>query len=167
MLSSSIIHETLNTPLTWQSNLNLSKGSILGLSHSVMNVLSFRPCTHHSSHSNVFFVGASTHPGTGVPIVLAGAKITSEQILTQLGMEIPWSKDGNVEGLLDREDLGRGKGEKDIDRIQTRPLLSNIHIALLAFLVLMLAIIFQSLGSQDGRGWRIDVNGNGRGKYRA
>jgi phytoene desaturase (3,4-didehydrolycopene-forming) len=27
-------------------------------------------------------VGTSTHPGTGVPIVLAGAKVTASQILS-------------------------------------------------------------------------------------
>lgn len=41
--------------------------------------------------SGLYFVGASTHPGTGVPVCLAGAKITTEQILDDLKVEKPWS----------------------------------------------------------------------------
>lgn len=59
-------------------------------------MLSFRPKTRHFSIRNVYFVGASTHPGTGVPICLAGARITSEQILGDLDMEFPWPQFGTV-----------------------------------------------------------------------
>lgn len=89
-LSSAISHEIINTPKTWQSLFNLDKGAILGLSHSFFNVLSFRPSTAHSSITGLFFVGASTHPGTGVPICLAGSKITAEQVLDRFGVSYPW-----------------------------------------------------------------------------
>ncbi|TVY55614.1 Phytoene desaturase, partial [Lachnellula suecica] len=69
-----ITNEITNDPTTWESTFNLDKGSILGLSHSFFNVLAFRPQTRCQSVKGVYFVGASTHPGTGVPIVLAGAK---------------------------------------------------------------------------------------------
>ena len=86
-----IAHEMLNTPATWKEKFNLDKGAILGLSHSFFNVLAFRPNTKHDTISALYFVGASTHPGTGVPIVLAGSKITSDQILDDYGMMKPWS----------------------------------------------------------------------------
>ena len=85
-----VVKEIVNEPYTWESKFNLDKGAILGLSHSFFNVLSFRPGTKHGSYRNLYFVGASTHPGTGVPIVLAGSKITTEQILNDLGMAKPW-----------------------------------------------------------------------------
>ncbi|MCJ1358232.1 MAG: hypothetical protein MMC33_008231 [Icmadophila ericetorum] len=91
-LDSHIIHESVNTPLTWKSAFNLDRGAILGLSHSFFNVLAFRPRTRHVAYKSCYFVGASTHPGTGVPICLAGSKITSEQILGDLGMSVPWKK---------------------------------------------------------------------------
>lgn len=90
-LKSHIVNEYINTPATWKTRFNLDKGAILGLSHSFFNVLSFRPNTKHESISDLYFVGASTHPGTGVPIVLAGSKITSDQILDDYGMIKPWS----------------------------------------------------------------------------
>ncbi|KAH6697530.1 phytoene dehydrogenase [Plectosphaerella plurivora] len=86
-----ITNEIVNTPLTWEDKFNLDKGAILGLSHSVPNVLAFRPRTRAEGLKNAYFVGASTHPGTGVPIVLAGAKITTEQILEDQRVGIPWT----------------------------------------------------------------------------
>ncbi|KAL2673815.1 hypothetical protein Neosp_012259 [[Neocosmospora] mangrovei] len=93
-LSPLIQHEIINTPYTWKDKFNLDKGAILGLSHSFFNVLSFRPGTQHSQFKNLYFVGASTHPGTGVPICIAGSKIVAEQILQDAGFsdgEIPWN----------------------------------------------------------------------------
>ncbi|KAH9883206.1 hypothetical protein F4778DRAFT_788828 [Xylariomycetidae sp. FL2044] len=55
------------------------------------NVLSFRPGTRARGFRAAYFVGASTHPGTGVPIVLAGAKVTAEQILADLKIAAPWA----------------------------------------------------------------------------
>lgn len=104
-LSSAISHEIINTPKTWQSLFNLDKGAILGLSHSFFNVLSFRPSTAHASIADLFFVGASTHPGTGVPICLAGSKITTEQVLDRFGVSYPWRVRDNKQVLplpLDR-----------------------------------------------------------------
>ena len=76
-----IAHEIINNPQTWESKFNLDRGAILGLSHNFFNVLSFRPRWNHESLKNVWFVGASTHPGTGVPIVLAGGKMISDEII--------------------------------------------------------------------------------------
>jgi phytoene desaturase (3,4-didehydrolycopene-forming) len=89
-LNKFIVHEMVNDPFTWESKFNLDKGSILGLSHSFFNVLKFRPSTKARAFNNAYFVGASTHPGTGVPIVLAGAKLTTEQILKDCEMEPSW-----------------------------------------------------------------------------
>ncbi|KAG0182063.1 hypothetical protein DFQ29_005904 [Apophysomyces sp. BC1021] len=76
-----IEHEIVNDPTVWQSKFNLWRGSVLGLSHNILQVLWFRPSTKDSTgrFDNLFFVGASTHPGTGVPIVLAGSKLTADQ----------------------------------------------------------------------------------------
>lgn len=106
-LSSAISHEIINTPKTWQSLFNLDKGAILGLSHSFFNVLSFRPSTAHASIADLFFVGASTHPGTGVPICLAGSKITTEQVLDRFGVSYPWRVRDNKQVVLPFRELDR------------------------------------------------------------
>jgi len=107
-LQDSIAHEIVNTPLTWENKFNLDKGAILGLSHNFFNVLWFRPKTKAPELESTYFVGASTHPGTGVPIVLAGAKITAEQILGDLGLPAPWNQDGKkARGLSEAMDSRR------------------------------------------------------------
>ncbi|KAF2757285.1 phytoene desaturase [Pseudovirgaria hyperparasitica] len=118
-----IATETTNTPPTWQAAFNLDKGAILGLSHSFFNVLSFRPSTKHSRIKNLYFVGASTHPGTGVPIVLAGAKIVSEQILADSGAEVPWTRGGAV--------TKKRRGRSDLDQVQGAGQYSWAQIAII------------------------------------
>ncbi|KAJ5757146.1 Phytoene desaturase [Penicillium nucicola] len=75
-LRDSLVLESVETPMTWQSKFNLDRGAILGLSHSFFNVLSFRPKVRHDI-KGLYFVGASTHPGAGVPVALCGAKIVN------------------------------------------------------------------------------------------
>jgi phytoene desaturase (3,4-didehydrolycopene-forming) len=114
-LQAHITNEIINTPASWKERFNLDKGAILGLSHSFFNVLSFRPETKHCDINSLYFVGASTHPGTGVPIVLAGSKITTGQILDDLGMVKPWSPgfhSKKVVSMLDKE----GKVPLDLTR---------------------------------------------------
>lgn len=77
--------EVINDPRTWQTKFNLWKGSILGMSHSIPQVLHYRPSIRCNEFKNLYFVGASVHPGTGVPIVLCGAKLAEKQILEDYG----------------------------------------------------------------------------------
>ncbi|KAI1628787.1 phytoene dehydrogenase [Exophiala viscosa] len=107
-IASHVVDEDINTPATWKEKFNLDKGAILGLSHSFFNVLSFRPRTKHDEISNLYFVGASTHPGTGVPIVLAGSKLTTGQILDDLRLPRPWTAGGHKRRIVSSLDkLGR------------------------------------------------------------
>ncbi|KAI1764887.1 phytoene desaturase [Hypoxylon sp. FL1150] len=110
-----ITHESINSPTTWEARFNLDRGSILGLGHGFFNVLAFRPRTRAEGIRGVYFVGASTHPGTGVPIVLAGARLTSEQVLDDLGMQVPWR--GRPSRVLD-QGVPQNKETSELDRIR-------------------------------------------------
>ncbi|OCL14263.1 phytoene dehydrogenase [Glonium stellatum] len=145
-----IVHESVNTPQTWQSMFNLDKGAILGLSHSFFNVLSFRPKTKHPDIKSLYFVGASTHPGTGVPICLAGSKIVAEQILEDWGINVPWSKD---------ELAGRGAREKAaIDQVHVLPLFSWFHLGILALILSGWIFWTREGGSWDWNLWAFGGN---------
>jgi len=74
------------TPLTWQKQFNLVKGAAFGLSHNFWQVGYLRPQNRHAQYKNMYFAGASTHPGTGLPIVLLSARLTTERILKERGM---------------------------------------------------------------------------------
>jgi phytoene desaturase (3,4-didehydrolycopene-forming) len=76
-LRTSILRESVETPISWKAKLNLDRGVILGLSRSFFNVLSFQPKIKHPDIPGLYFVGTSTHPGTGVPVALMSAKVAS------------------------------------------------------------------------------------------
>jgi phytoene desaturase len=82
-LSSKIIFEETVGPLDYLNSMNLAKGSAFGLSHNFTQVGYLRPHNRHSRYKNLYFVGASTHPGTGVPIVLISARLVMERILSE------------------------------------------------------------------------------------
>ena len=70
----------------WQTLYNLAKGAAFGLSHNFTQVGYLRPRNRHARLHNVYFAGASTHPGTGLPIVLLSARLTTERILNDAGV---------------------------------------------------------------------------------
>ncbi|TIA45518.1 phytoene desaturase [Aureobasidium pullulans] len=154
-----IVHEIANDPMTWRESFNLDRGAILGLSHSFFNVLSFRPSTRArrggwldgrlgggilgrvgellfsgGSIERLYMVGASAHPGTGVPIVLAGGRLVAEQICQDFGMNIPWPT-----GSQEKQRTGA------LDQVQNSFAIEWVVYMLLAFLVLALGMF---LGKQ-------------------
>ncbi len=69
-------------PKTWKKTCNVTRGSVFGsLGHTIFQMGYFRPHNQHKKYRNLYFAGGSTHPGNGVPLVLLGAKLTSERIL--------------------------------------------------------------------------------------
>jgi phytoene desaturase len=69
----------------WGKMLNLYRGSGLGLAHGMNQVGAFRPQNKDKKLSNVYYVGASTVPGTGLPMVIIGSKLVLERILEDYG----------------------------------------------------------------------------------
>jgi phytoene desaturase len=75
-----IVYEAKWGPPQYRDALNLEKGAAFGLSHQFTQVGYLRPRNRHPRYSNLYFVGASTHPGTGLPIVLMSARLVVERI---------------------------------------------------------------------------------------
>ena len=72
-------------PQDWQERYNMPFGSTHGLSHKLTQMAYLRPHNRHSRYHNLYFVGASTHPGTGVPTVLVSAGLVARRILEDAG----------------------------------------------------------------------------------
>ncbi len=71
-------------PASWERQCNITKGSVFGsLSHSILQMGYFRPHNRHDKYHNLYFVGGSTHPGSGVPMVLLSAKLVTDRILSE------------------------------------------------------------------------------------
>jgi phytoene desaturase len=80
-LAAHIKFEVNFTPLSWQNRYNLVRGATHGLSHTLTQMAYFRPANRHPRLHNVYFVGASTHPGTGVPTALISGRLTAERLV--------------------------------------------------------------------------------------
>jgi len=88
-LDEHIKFEVSYTPRGWQSRYNLTQGSALGLGHNLTQMGYLRPQNRHARYRNLYFVGASTHPGSGVATVLISARLTTERILQDAGVPQP------------------------------------------------------------------------------
>jgi phytoene desaturase len=75
-----VVFEKVRTPLDWESEYNLEEGAAFGLGHGILQVGYFRPPMVSKSVGGLYFVGASTRPGTGVPLVTIGARLVAERI---------------------------------------------------------------------------------------
>jgi phytoene desaturase len=84
-LEEHIKFELSYTPPYWQKHYNLMKGSTHGLSHNLSQLGYFRPRNRHPAYHNLYFVGASTHPGTGVPTAMVSARLAARRIMDDLG----------------------------------------------------------------------------------
>ena len=85
-LDKHIKFEVSFNPLSWRKRYNLMKGSTHGLSHNLTQLGYLRPHNRHPRYPNLYFVGASTHPGTGVPTALVSARLVAERITEELGI---------------------------------------------------------------------------------
>jgi len=82
-----IVSRTIYTPADWQEQFNLHRGSGLGLSHKMLQIGGFRPKNYDERFRNVFYAGASTIPGTGLPMVVISSRLAAERIVKFTGNE--------------------------------------------------------------------------------
>jgi phytoene desaturase len=69
-----VISSHVMTPQDFQDRLLSYKGAAFGLEPLLLQSAWFRPHNRSEDVENLFMVGASTHPGAGVPGVLMSAK---------------------------------------------------------------------------------------------
>lgn len=84
-LKKHIVSQTVMTPVEWGDAFNLYKGSGLGLGHDLNQIGGFRPKNYDEVFKNVFYVGASTVPGTGLPMAVISSKLVVERITKAYG----------------------------------------------------------------------------------
>jgi len=84
-IQSNILTKKILAPDDWEKMLNLYRGSGLGLAHDLGQVGAFRPKNKDEKFSNLYYVGASTTPGTGLPMVVISSKLIMERIENDFG----------------------------------------------------------------------------------
>ena len=76
-----IVTETHFTPPEFASRFNAYNGAAFGLQPTLSQSIHKRPQSKSPSCDNLYFIGSSTHPGAGVPIVLMSAKIATDALM--------------------------------------------------------------------------------------
>src|SRR5215216_923957 len=82
---SRVVYEKVRTPLDWRDEYNLEEGAAFGIGHGIFQVGYFRPPMVSKAVQGMYFVGASTRPGTGVPLVTIGARLVADRIGREVG----------------------------------------------------------------------------------
>ena len=103
-LRSHIVTEKRVDPRYFRDELNSHLGNAFSVQPLLRQSAWFRPHVRSEDIANLFFVGAGTHPGAGIPGVLSSARIVDRLIAKQWG-QTPMPH-GKVE--LDRSAAGIG-----------------------------------------------------------
>jgi phytoene desaturase len=77
-IESRIRYEKMVTPKAWENEFSVYEGATFNLAHTLGQMLYFRP--NNRFGRNVYLVGGGTHPGSGLPVIFEGARITSRLI---------------------------------------------------------------------------------------
>ncbi len=84
-LKANLVSLTIKDPVDWEQEFNLYKGSGLGLAHDLNQIGGFRPKNFDEKFGNVFYVGASTIPGTGLPMTVISSRLVTDRIKKKYG----------------------------------------------------------------------------------
>jgi len=80
-----ISRELVISPPEWEQRYGMQYGAAFGLSHGLDQLSLFRPANKDAEIGGLYFVGASTRPGNGVPLCFISAKLTAERVLKDMG----------------------------------------------------------------------------------
>lgn len=93
--------ERVVTPADWESQFAVHRGATFNLAHSLDQMLHRRPRNRFEDLDGVYLVGGGTHPGSGLPVIFEGARITSRLLAQELGLPTPWhTKTMGMSGML-------------------------------------------------------------------
>lgn len=79
-LSQAVVTSRVTTPLDFESRLRSTQGAAFGPEPLLFQSAYFRPHNVSEEVTNLYLVGAGTHPGAGVPGVLCSARILDEVV---------------------------------------------------------------------------------------
>jgi phytoene desaturase len=81
-LESRVRYERIVSPIDWRDEFGVNEGATFNLSHDLGQMLYFRP--HNRFGGGVYLVGGGTHPGSGLPVIFEGARITTRLLSEDL-----------------------------------------------------------------------------------
>lgn len=87
-----IRYEKVVTPADWDHSYEIYRGATFNLAHNLRQMLHLRPRNRFEDVDGVYIVGGGTHPGSGLPVIYEGARISSRLLAGDLGLPIGWMK---------------------------------------------------------------------------
>jgi len=91
-----IRYEKMLTPDDWQDDYEIYRGATFNLSHDLGQMLHMRPHNRFEDVERMYLVGGGTHPGSGLPVIYSSARITSDLLLSDLGVSTSGSQRGSA-----------------------------------------------------------------------
>jgi phytoene desaturase len=82
-----IRYERMLTPDDWQDDYEIYRGATFNLSHDLGQMLHMRPHNRFEDVEGMYLVGGGTHPGSGLPVIYSSARITTDLLLEDLGLD--------------------------------------------------------------------------------
>jgi phytoene desaturase len=92
-----IVFEKIVTPDDWENDMDVHRGAVFNLAHSLPQMLHLRPRNRFEDLDGVYLVGGGTHPGSGLPVIFEGARISARLLAQDLGLksvrtDMQWSE---------------------------------------------------------------------------
>ena len=113
-----IRYERIVDPRDWRDDFAIYQGATFNLSHDLRQMLFFRP--HNRFGRGLYLVGGGTHPGSGLPVIYEGARITARLLLEDLaragatprhsgaGARAPLMEEPALDQIMAREPAAQG-----------------------------------------------------------
>lgn len=95
--------EKVVTPDDWDTGHEIHLGATFNLAHNLGQLLHNRPRNRFEDVDGLYLVGGGTHPGSGLPVIFEGARITSRVLLRDLGIASQEAVDSEAESAAIRE----------------------------------------------------------------
>lgn len=102
-----IVTEKIMTPQRWHDELDVYNGATFNLSHTLTQMLTFRPHNRFEDLDGVYLVGGGTHPGSGLPVIFESARISADLMAQDLGVSLE---------KVEREDDVSTAGDLQLER---------------------------------------------------
>jgi len=81
---SRVVFEEVYTPEDWRRRFGLYDGSAFGAAHTLFQVGPLRRKNFSEEIEGLYYVGASTTPGTGMPMVVLSGRLVAERIVSHV-----------------------------------------------------------------------------------
>jgi phytoene desaturase len=120
-----IRYEKLLTPDDWRDQSSIYLGATFNLAHGLDQMLYFRPHNRLQDVEGVYLVGGGTHPGSGLPVIYEGARISADLVLDDLGLASARGNAGQPSAMMSEPSLAIGRGSEAALSIFYRPAAST------------------------------------------